>query len=287
LESDYTIAPEQRKRPDPNPPHVRFAIRRENNGEFWASDPSGIIRTFMGRCLIGFTTLFILGVVLGFVWIGLTESTNPEEEDTGPDSSIPSRTDGLIYALIGGLLGARLIFAAMHLPYFKENPNEIFALWHGGLSASGGMIGAILGVVTLTWRRRRYLWIILDEIAIPALILSITSWIGSWLDGVAYGRQVAYEWPFLMNSDPFSGQIARWPTQLVGLLLSLITFLFLFRVSSRLPQGMMGTLTGAFRADPSMLMIGQRLDVLAPMLLTVTGFGVASYRWIKTTDARR
>jgi prolipoprotein diacylglyceryltransferase len=101
-----------------------------------------------------------------------------------------------------------------------------------------------------------------------------------------------------MNSDPFSGQIARWPTQLVGLLLSLITFLFLFRVSSRLPQGMMGTLTGAlialilavvgvFRADPSMLMIGQRLDVLAPMLLTVTGFGVASYRWIKTTDARR
>jgi prolipoprotein diacylglyceryltransferase len=101
-----------------------------------------------------------------------------------------------------------------------------------------------------------------------------------------------------MNSDPFTGQIARWPTQLVGLLLSLITFLFLYRVSSRLPQGMMGALTGAlialilaivgvFRADPSMMMIGQRLDVLAPALLTVIGFGVASHRWLRAINTRR
>jgi phosphatidylglycerol:prolipoprotein diacylglycerol transferase len=250
-----------------------------------------------GGVLIGFTTLFILGVVLSFAWIGLTESTHSDGKGTERDSSIPSRTNGLIYALIGGLLGARLIFTALHLPYYNKNPNEIIALWQGGLSATGGMIGAILGVITLTWRSRRHLWIILDDIAIPALILTMTAWIGSWLDGVAYGRQVPFEWTWLMNSDPFRGQIARWPTQMVGLLLSLIAFLFLFRVSSQLPQGMISALSGAlialiltivgvFRADPSMLLMGQRLDVLAPALLTIIGFGVASYRWHKATNLR-
>jgi phosphatidylglycerol:prolipoprotein diacylglycerol transferase len=201
-------------------------------------------------------------------------------------------------ALIGGLIVARLVFVGLHQPYYEKNPLEIIALWQGGLSATGGVIGAILGVIAFTRRDRRYLWTILDDLAIPAMILSLSAWIGSWLDGVAYGKQVPLNWIWLMNSDPFKSQIARWPTQMVGLLLSLITFLILYRVSPRLPVGVMGTLAftgitltmvvvGFFRADPSMLIIGQRLDVLGPAALVIIGLGLTSYCWFKGRNSRR
>lgn len=251
-----------------------------------------------GGCLIGFSSLFILGVVLGLAWIGLIEATDSTSPGSTRESSRASRTNALISALGAGLVGARLVFVAMHRPYYQDYPLEILALWQGGLSAAGGMIGSILGLVTLSWRRLQTFWMTLDDMAFPALLLSIACWVGSWMDGVAYGRQVSTRWAWLMNSDPFRGQIARWPTQMTGLLLSVSAFLILLRVSPRLPAGVTGALTatlialilavvGVFRADPSMLILGQRLDVLAPALLAFSAAGASYYRWIKAENSRR
>jgi phosphatidylglycerol:prolipoprotein diacylglycerol transferase len=196
----------------------------------------------------------------------------------------------MIYALCGGLFGSRIAFVALHIPYYQNNPVDIFAFWQGGLSASGGMLGVLIGLLLYTRGSRRTLWSALDDLSIPALMLSITSWIGCWLDGVAYGRRIDLDWPWLMNSDPFLHQIARFPTQLLGILLSTLTFLEVYRLDSGLPLGVKGLLAGSitalilvivglFRADPSMLVTGIRLDVLSPSALAVAGFFMATYRW--------
>lgn len=185
---------------------------------------------------------------------------------------------------------ARVVFVILHSTYFRENPNEIIALWQGGLSAFGGILGGILGVMAYCWRQKKHLWALMDDLAIPALIISMSAWIGCWFEGVAYGIQVPLTWGWLMNSDPFEGDIARWPTQIAGLLLSLIAFLVLIRVGQSLPRGVSAGISlsaiplilvvvGIFRADPSMLLWGQRLDILGPASLTILGLGLTTYCW--------
>ena len=197
-----------------------------------------------------------------------------------------------ISALIGGLLIARLVFIGLHLSYYREHPLEIIALWEGGLSAFGGVLGGILGVMVYARKHLRQIWELLDDLALPSLIVTITTWIGCWLDGIAYGKQVPLNWGWLKNSDPFTGQIARWPTQLVGALLTLLAFLALIRVSRDLPQGLTAglalsavsltlVLTGFFRADASMLIFGQRLDIIGAASLTIAGLSLSTYHRLK------
>ena len=203
-----------------------------------------------------------------------------------------------ISALFVGLVVARLVFVGLHLPYYREHPLETMALWEGGLSAFGGVLGGILGVIAYTGKYIRQIWDLLDDLALPGLIVTILTWIGCWLDGIAYGKQVPLNWLLLKNSDPFNGQIARWPTQLVGALLALITFLALIRIVHDLPRGLTAgfalsavsltlLLTGFFRADPSMLIFGQRLDILGAALLTIAGLSLTTYHRLKTDKSRR
>jgi len=45
------------------------------------------------------------------------------------------------------LIGARVGYIVFYnLPYYLENPLEIFAIWRGGMSFHGGLIGVILAI---------------------------------------------------------------------------------------------------------------------------------------------
>ena len=56
--------------------------------------------------------------------------------------------DDLFTALIlGVILGGRLGYVLFYnLPFFLANPLEIFAVWHGGMSFHGGLLGVIVAV---------------------------------------------------------------------------------------------------------------------------------------------
>lgn len=251
-----------------------------------------------GGPLIGFTALFSLGVILGLFWVGFMEQTDLQDSRSAQRPPRLDRTNAAISALLGGLIGARLVFIALHLPYYREHPLEIIALWQGGLSAFGGVLGAILGVIVFTGKHVRQIWALLDDLALPSLIVTILTWIGCWLEGIAYGIQVPLDWVWLKNTDPFNGQSTRWPTQLVGALLALIAFLLLFRFGSDLRRGLAAgltftavsltlTLTGFFRADPSLLIFGHRLDLLGAALFTFIGLSLTIYHRLKPEKSRR
>lgn len=60
--------------------------------------------------------------------------------------------DGALWLLVGGFLGARLLYVVEFWGFYAGQPLEIFALWRGGLSSFGGFLGA---VVALAWFVRR------------------------------------------------------------------------------------------------------------------------------------
>src|SRR3989339_250995 len=54
--------------------------------------------------------------------------------------------DHAFWIILIGIVGARLVHVLLYQPhYFIEHPQEIIAVWHGGLSSFGGLIGASIG----------------------------------------------------------------------------------------------------------------------------------------------
>ncbi|MBX6353546.1 MAG: prolipoprotein diacylglyceryl transferase [Thermoflavifilum sp.] len=89
--------------------------------------------------------------------------------------------------LIGGLVGARFwqVFF-FDWAYYRANPAEIPAIWHGGLSIQGGVVGAALVAIWYIRKHRIDFWSFADVVA-PALLL-----------GQSIGRDAN-----LMNGDAF------------------------------------------------------------------------------------
>lgn len=64
--------------------------------------------------------------------------------------------DLLTAVILGVILGGRLGYVLFYnLPFFLSQPLEIFAVWHGGMSFHGGLIGVIVAVFLFAWNLRR------------------------------------------------------------------------------------------------------------------------------------
>lgn len=56
--------------------------------------------------------------------------------------------DIITYIVLGVIIGGRLGYVLFYnLPFFIENPLEIFMLWHGGMSFHGGLLGVIIATL--------------------------------------------------------------------------------------------------------------------------------------------
>ena len=49
------------------------------------------------------------------------------------------------FAIIGGIIGARLVHVVDNLGYYLDNPLSIFAIWKGGIGLWGGLLGGFIG----------------------------------------------------------------------------------------------------------------------------------------------
>ena len=67
--------------------------------------------------------------------------------------------DLLFYGVLGVVLGGRLGYVIFYKPlYYAEHLNEIFAVWNGGMSFHGGMLGVLVAMAFFAWQRRRPRW---------------------------------------------------------------------------------------------------------------------------------
>ena len=84
---------------------------------------------------------YIAGFIIGYyLFRYLTKN-----KDSAICFSKKQLDDLLTYIVLGVILGGRLGYVLFYnLPYFIENPLEIFMLWHGGMSFHGGLLGVIV-----------------------------------------------------------------------------------------------------------------------------------------------
>lgn len=95
--------------------------------------------------------------------------------------------DWAVWAVVGGLLGGRLLYVLLNWPVYAQTPLEIMALWHGGLIWYGGFLGGLLGT-WLSLRRRGIGFLRGVDQVIPFMALGhAVGRIGCFANGCCYG----------------------------------------------------------------------------------------------------
>jgi phosphatidylglycerol---prolipoprotein diacylglyceryl transferase len=100
------------------------------------------------------------------------------------------------WVLVSGIVGARLGFILVNIgnaPY-SQDPSRIFAIWEGGLSIQGAVIGGAIAVI-LYCRRYGLSFFTWGDIIAPGLALAqaIGRW-GNYFNQEAFGRPTTLPW---------------------------------------------------------------------------------------------
>ncbi len=218
-----------------------------------------------------------LGCLIGLGWIAVRR-----DDEAG---AFPAA----LAALAGGLIGARLGFVAVHLPYFQARPMEIAWVWVGGLSASGGALGGLAGIALAAAFRRKKLLPLADRLATPSLAVALAAWIGTTLDGSVYGVSVVPNPLSPPVPDIFGRILPRWPTATAGLLATGLLLAGLLAMEARSwPSGLraaaaLGGLAvislglSFTRADPALLVFGLRVEAAAMGLVLAAAACLAGW----------
>ncbi|MEZ5932300.1 MAG: prolipoprotein diacylglyceryl transferase [Alphaproteobacteria bacterium] len=135
--------------------------------------------------------------------------------------------DLLLYITLGVVLGGRIGYVLFYKPgFYLSHPGEILAVWQGGMSFHGGLLGVLIAMALFAWRRGIAFLEIGDAVAAAVPIGLFFGRIANFINGELFGRASDVPWAMAF---PHGGPEPRHPSQLYeatleGLLLFVILF---------------------------------------------------------------
>ena len=133
---------------------------------------------------------------------------------------------------MGVVLGGRLGYILFYkLGFYLSHPLQVFAVWEGGMSFHGGLLGVILAFMLYARRKNVPFFSLIDMAALCAPVGLGLGRIGNFINGELYGRQTDVPWGIIF---PGGGGVPRHPSQLYEAFLEgLVLFLIVWTVSRR------------------------------------------------------
>ncbi len=148
----------------------------------------------------------------------------------------------LAYVIGGILLGGRIGYILFYnLAYYLQNPLKIVAVWEGGMSFHGGLLGVGLAMYLVMKKFRIRFFQLSDVVTAIAPLGLFFGRIGNFINGELYGR-VATSFCLYFPSDPTN---CRYPSQLFHALLEGFTLFWVLFFIRRKTQRE-GVVTVAF-----------------------------------------
>ena len=140
----------------------------------------------------------------------------------------------ILVTLVASILGARALYVLEHIADYRQSWGSVLAVWQGGLTLYGGIVG---GTVAGLWTARRLrlpMWTVADALA-PSVALGTTfGRVGCFLNGCCYGRPTRMPWGVTYPPDTFPGlefgDAPIHPAQLYFALSGLMLFLVLWTI---------------------------------------------------------
>lgn len=143
--------------------------------------------------------------------------------------------DLILYLLIGGVLMARIFEILFYEPsYFFANPSQVIALWQGGLSFHGGLLGGVIGGYLFCKKKKIKFLQLADLVSVPLALGFALGRIGNFLNSELYGKLTSLPW-----AVKFQGvEGYRHPSQLYESIKNFfIMFTLMFLTNKKLKTG--------------------------------------------------
>lgn len=156
--------------------------------------------------------------------------------------------DFVLWAALGVVAGGRIGYVLFYdLQRFASDPLAAFAIWEGGMSFHGGLLGVILAMVLFARSRAIPVWSMLDMVAAGVPVGLGLVRVANFINSELWGRVTDVPWAFVF---PNGGPEPRHPSQLYEAFLEgLVLFLVLrFETHTRLKLKAPGFVGGAFIA---------------------------------------
>jgi phosphatidylglycerol:prolipoprotein diacylglycerol transferase len=188
--------------------------------------------------------MYLLGFAASYVLVRY-QITHPAQKGERKREPLPEGFLDNLYTsiIIGLLIGARLGYVLFYgWEIVRSDPLEVLAVWHGGMSFHGGLIG---GIIAGVWQCRSTgvdPWRTADLVVATAPIGLGLGRLGNFINGELYGRVTDVPWAMVF---PTGGPLPRHPSQLYELLLEgVILFLVLWLLRPAVKRD--GLLTAVF-----------------------------------------
>lgn len=214
--------------------------------------------------------------------------------------SVPLDRDGVAelvsYLVAGVLFGGRLGYVLFYnLPYYLHHPTQIVAVWDGGMSFHGGLIGVNIAALIFS-RKSGVRFLTLADLVVPVVPLGLfLGRLGNFINGELWGRPSNVSWAMIFPRAPLVGGIMapRHPSQLYEAALEgLVLFTVLWTMARKpRPEGvLLGTfltLYGLFRCfveffrepDPQLGLIGGVISMGQILSIPMILLGIGVIAW--------
>jgi phosphatidylglycerol---prolipoprotein diacylglyceryl transferase len=158
----------------------------------------------LGSLTIRWYGIFVaLGFLAGLIYM---------QVQAGRKGSIPTKriADIMVFIMIGGIAGARLLYVVTHFDQYENNLFEIIRIDHGGLVFYGGFFGGAIATILFCRHQKWNLWELAD-LAAPALAIGqMFGRIGCFMNGCCFGRVTDHPWfRVLYPAPPYDGILSR------------------------------------------------------------------------------
>ena len=137
--------------------------------------------------------------------------------------------DLVFYIAVGVIVGGRFGYVLFYNPaFYAANPGDIFALWDGGMSFHGGLLG-VAAAAALYARKTRRAFLQVGDFLAPLCVPGLAfGRLGNFINQELWGRASDAPWAMVFYTHP---DTARHPSQLYefaleGVALFVIVWIF-------------------------------------------------------------
>ena len=168
---------------------------------------------------------YLGGVLLGAAYGWTLLNRKQLWRDGQPPFEAGAIWDFAFWAVIGIVVGGRIGYVLFYsLPYYAAEPMLVFALWDGGMSFHGGMVGLMLAIALFTRSKGGSVLSSLDLLGAISTIGLLLGRLANFINAELYGAPTTLPWGVVFPTDP--EQVPRHPSQLYEAVLEgLVLFL--------------------------------------------------------------